>query len=202
MPYYLCAACGLTSYSAAAYSTARGCPNCSVALPDDAKLDLTPGIGRRTTHVVRARPEAAPEARRALVGLALPEVTRDKLALLVTELVSNAVRHAGLAIFEPVDVEVTYPDGHVRLAVHDGGRGFVPDTLERRDPLTPSGQGLVIVAALSDAWGVERNEDGCTVWCEVAVDEEPAAAPEREVTAGYMPEQADWVRPLPFPRLA
>lgn len=37
MPYYRCADCGLSSYSAAGYSTPKACPNCSAALPDKAE---------------------------------------------------------------------------------------------------------------------------------------------------------------------
>jgi hypothetical protein len=44
--------------------------------------------------------------------------------------------------------------------------------LQLRDsgPLARSGRGLVIGAALSDAWEVERDADGCTAWCEVVVE--------------------------------
>jgi anti-sigma regulatory factor (Ser/Thr protein kinase) len=70
------------------------------------------------------RPEAAAEARRALVGLALPKITREDLALLVSELVTNAVRHAGLSPRAPIEVRVKNGSGGVRLAVHDPGPGF------------------------------------------------------------------------------
>src|SRR4051794_34255469 len=40
MPYYRCADCGLTSYSAAGHSTAKVCANCSTALPDGPELEL------------------------------------------------------------------------------------------------------------------------------------------------------------------
>jgi hypothetical protein len=48
----------------------------------------------------------------------------------------------------------------------------------------------MIVARLSDAWGVDCSEDGCVVWCEVAVEDGPAAVVERNVTAGYVHELA------------
>jgi anti-sigma regulatory factor (Ser/Thr protein kinase) len=190
MPYYRCPVCGLTSYSAAAYSTASLCPSCSVSLPDDAKLDLAPGAARRFRRVLRARPEAVSEARGALVGFALPEIARERLAVIVSELVTNSVRHAGLSAVDPISIYVTNRGGRVRLAVHDGGRGFALPSPDGRDLLATSGQGLVIVAALSETWGVDCDRDGCTVWCELALHDERAAAVEREVTTGYVRELA------------
>ena len=43
MPYYRCAACGLTSYVAAAHTGASVCPNCSATLDNAKKLDPAPG---------------------------------------------------------------------------------------------------------------------------------------------------------------
>jgi anti-sigma regulatory factor (Ser/Thr protein kinase) len=126
-------------------------------------------------RVLAPRPEAIAEARRTLVDLSVPQPTRDKLSLLVSELVTNSVCHAGLRPDDAVNLDITNNAGRVRLAVHDGGQGFDISALDDRDPLTAGGQGLVIVAALSDKWGVDCHGDGCTVWCEVAVDEELAA---------------------------
>jgi anti-sigma regulatory factor (Ser/Thr protein kinase) len=121
-----------------------------------------------------ARPEAAAAARHALVGLALPETTRATLALLVTELVTNAVRHAGLSPADPIRVEIANGSAHVRVTVHDGGPGFLPASVAPGDLLEPGLQGLVILDALADAWGVDRDARGCSVWCQVAIDDEPA----------------------------
>jgi anti-sigma regulatory factor (Ser/Thr protein kinase) len=200
MPYYRCAACGLTSYSAAAYSTARTCPNCSEPLSDEARL-LTPRPVADIARGLTARPEAVADARRALVGFALPQMIRAKLELLVSELVTNSIRHAGLAAGDPVRLRVTHRDGRVRLAVRDGGRGFAVPSQERRDLLTPGGHGLLIVDAMSESWGVDC-DDGCTVWCEVAVDEEPAAVAQHEVTTAHVRERAPMWSSAPSPRLA
>lgn len=121
------------------------------------------------------RPEAIAEARRTLVGLSVPQATRDKLALLVSELVTNSVRHAERPADAVVNLDITSSAGRARVAVRDGGRGFDPSVLDDPDPLSAGGQGLAIVAALSDTWGVDCHGDGCTVWCEVAVDGEPDA---------------------------
>jgi anti-sigma regulatory factor (Ser/Thr protein kinase) len=200
MPYYRCAACGLTSYCAAAHSTARTCPNCSEPLSDGARLQ-TPRPVAEIARGLTARPEAVADARRALIGFPLPQVIRSKLELLVSELVTNSIRHAGLAAGDPVGLRVTHRDGRVRLAVRDGGRGFAAPSQEGRDLLTPGGHGLLLVDALSESWGVDC-EDGCTVWCEVAVDEEPAADAQHETTAGHARERAPVWSSAPSPGLA
>jgi anti-sigma regulatory factor (Ser/Thr protein kinase) len=187
MPYHRCAACGLTSYSAAAYSSASTCPTCAAALTDDSRVYLVAGAAYDVTRTLPARPESAAEARRALVGLALPELTREALAVLVTELVANAVRHAGLSASDAVRVRLTNRPGGVRLAVHDGGEGFALSALDDRDQLVAGGRGLAIVAALSDAWGVDCGSEGCTVWCDVNVEEQPVVPAE---TTGHVHEMA------------
>jgi anti-sigma regulatory factor (Ser/Thr protein kinase) len=190
MPYYRCPGCGLTVHSAAAYFSARTCPDCSAPLPEDARLYLTSGNRRSIRRVLGARPEAVGKARRALVGLPVPRPVRHRLTVLVSELVTNSVRHAGIGADDPISVHITSCVGRVRLAVHDGGPGFVPSPLEGRDPLTAGGQGCVIVEALSDDWGVDRDAAGCTVWCEIDTGEEPDTAMTREVTGAYIEELA------------
>ena len=166
MPYYRCPACGALSHSVAAYSTAGVCAVCSAPLPDDAKLAALPPPSLDLSRRMRAGLAAPSQAREAVVTLPVIETTRAKLALLVSELVTNAIRHAGLGAGDPIDLHVMSRDSHVRIAVHDGGPGF--------DPGKPNGHGapnggfgLALVAALSEEWGVERRNGGCTVWCAV-----------------------------------
>ncbi len=191
MPYYRCPACGLTGYTAAGYSTASVCPTCSAALPQDSRVYVAPGAKHDVRCRLPARPKAVAEARRALVGLALPRQTRDDLALVVSELVTNSIRHAGLSANDEIGLHVKNGDARVRVAVHDGGHGFTPPE-PASDPLAVGGQGLPIVARLSEAWGVlsDRPREGCTVWCEIAVDETRADAGARGVTTGYIPPLA------------
>jgi anti-sigma regulatory factor (Ser/Thr protein kinase) len=190
MPYYRCAACGLTSYNAAAYTTASVCPNCSAPLGEATKLHVTPGATDTTTRVFAARPEAIAEARREVVGLPLPSEARDQLALLVSELVTNAVLHANVAPGDPVRLEITMMrPGRARIEVHDCGQGFDPPSSTAPDPLAVGGQGLVIVAAISDTWGVVRDAGGCTVWCEVPVEQPPPVI-EHEVAGADVRELA------------
>jgi anti-sigma regulatory factor (Ser/Thr protein kinase) len=158
----------------------------------DRKLYVAPETARVVTRIVSSRPGSVSEARGEVDGLPLPEATRATLSLLVSELVTNSVRHSNLPLDSPVSLLITLRPARVRLAVHDGGLGFEPSSLGGGGggPLVVGGQGLVIVATLSEAWGVESDAGGCTVWCEVAVDEQPAPVVGTRVTDGYVRELA------------
>ena len=112
--------------------------------------------------------------------------TRETLKLLASELVTNAVLHAGLGSNDPVTLDVTTQRDRVRLAVHDDGPGFAAPSAEGADPLAPGGRGCVIVDALADAWGIDRDAGGCTVWCEVGIAEPPDDHVDRAVTDAYL----------------
>ena len=109
MPYYRCPACGAMSHSVAAYSTAGVCAVCAAPLPDDAKLDALPEPSVDLNRSMRAGLAAPSQARRAVVSLPLIESTREKLALVVSELVTNAIRHAGLGAGDPIDLRRDEP---------------------------------------------------------------------------------------------
>ena len=83
-------------------------------------------------------------------------------ALMLSELATNAVRHASTDFEVTVDVA---PDGrHVRVGVSDGAESFpVP---RQADADASDGRGLHIVCQLADAWGVDvrRSRLGKTVW--------------------------------------
>jgi serine/threonine-protein kinase RsbW len=92
--------------------------------------------------------------------------------LLVSELVTNSIRHAGLAADELVRVGAAVNDGVVRLEVDDPGS---TGTIAARDPGAEGGGfGLHLVDALAHAWGVSR--DGQTrVWVELICRPPPRA---------------------------
>lgn len=136
-----------------------------------------PGAGAHAPARADARPElslvldpdvdAAGRAREALdrFGEELEAEVLDDMRLLVTELVTNSVRHADAAAGEPVRLEVSVGRERVFIAVEDGGNGF------RAEPRTPSspdlgGWGLYLVDRVSDRWGVDGH--GRTrVWLEL-----------------------------------
>ena len=184
MPYYRCAACGLTSYSAAAYSTTLACATCSAPLNGAAKIEMRPGGGQQVTCDLVPRPQAAGEARRAVLPLALPELTRENLAVIVTELVTNAVCHARLGAHDTIRVEVTSGPEVAHVAVRDPGRGFEAPPPASDGLLVNGGRGLLIVDALSESWGVKRDDGGCTVWSDVAIAPIATAMP---ATNGHAP---------------
>ena len=86
----------------------------------------------------------------------------DRLALIASELVTNAVRHARTDI----TIELTAEDGALHLEVFDRGDGR-PVFLDP-DPDQPGGLGLPIVEALASSWGMRPREGGGKgVWAEV-----------------------------------
>ena len=119
-------------------------------------------------------PEAASEARHALDDLSeeLSDARLRDVRLLVSELVTNAVRHANLDDGDVIGLVVETLDGALRVEVHDPGGGFVPSA-PSPDPARPSGWGLYLVAELADRWGVD-SDDRTLVWFEL--DHRAAAA--------------------------
>jgi anti-sigma regulatory factor (Ser/Thr protein kinase) len=127
----------------------------------------------RLERELAVSPEAASEARHALDGISddLSGRMRD-VRLLVSELVTNAVRHANLAKGDVIGLVIDLADDALRVEVHDPGGGFVPSA-PSPDPARPSGWGLYLVAELADRWGVDSDES-TLVWFEL--DRRAAAA--------------------------
>jgi anti-sigma regulatory factor (Ser/Thr protein kinase) len=114
---------------------------------------------------------AAPAAARAVVaGVLEARASRGVSAdvqLLVSELVSNSVRHSGAAADTDLVVSVRYWPSAVRIDVEDAGHG---GSIAARAPGADGGFGMNIVRALSERWGVERIAAGGTrVWAQIAL---------------------------------
>jgi len=92
-----------------------------------------------------------------------PDLCPDA-ALLVTELVTNAVTHAG----GPIGVSAGWVDDALRVEVHDFEPA--PPVLRHPSMLEESGRGLCLVADLADRWGVTPESDGKTIWFELNAD--------------------------------
>jgi anti-sigma regulatory factor (Ser/Thr protein kinase) len=120
---------------------------------------------------IAATPEAPAQARSWLDGLAqlrsLGQVAFD-VRLLVTELVSNSVRHAGLRPGDHVAVALDLSDTRLRVEVRDPGSGFDPST-RRREPDAEGGRGLLILDAIAHRWGLAQ-PPGATVWFEIDLE--------------------------------
>ncbi len=89
----------------------------------------------------------------------LPEDDVECVTLMVSELASNSIRHAGA----PFEVAVTRDDVAVRVEITDDGAGR--PQIRDAAPSATSGRGLQIVELLADEWGVDDlDEQGKTVW--------------------------------------
>ncbi|HEX2127121.1 MAG TPA: ATP-binding protein [Thermoleophilaceae bacterium] len=128
----------------------------------------------RVERRLSVTPEAAAEARHALTVLAgeIPDGRMRDVRLLVSELVTNAVRHANLDHDDVIDLVVELSGHRLRVEVHDPGGGFLPSA-PSPDPARPSGWGLYLVDELADRWGVD-SDDKTLVWFEL--DRRAAAA--------------------------
>jgi anti-sigma regulatory factor (Ser/Thr protein kinase) len=95
----------------------------------------------------------------------VPGAVAETALLLVSEVVTNAIRHGDES---PVlDVEVV-PD-RLRVSVSDSAAG-VPQ-LQRQDDMSEHGRGLLLVETLSTRWGTHRRRPvGNQVWFELDRD--------------------------------
>jgi anti-sigma regulatory factor (Ser/Thr protein kinase) len=87
----------------------------------------------------------------------------ETLRLLVTELVSNSVRHARA---ETVVLKVVVGRAAVLTEVTDEGPGFDP-AQTGPSGAKDSGWGLFLVERLSHRWGVAQEDDATRVWFEL-----------------------------------
>jgi anti-sigma regulatory factor (Ser/Thr protein kinase) len=92
----------------------------------------------------------------------------ESARLLVSELVVNAVLHAGTG----AELVLRLDDDLLRVEVRDGN----PAPIERREysPYATTGRGLMILDALAHRWGVDETDDGSgkIVWFELATSRE------------------------------
>jgi PAS domain S-box-containing protein len=82
--------------------------------------------------------------------------------LLVSEIVTNALVHAGT----PIDVAVMLRDGGLRIEVTDGSP-HVPSA-RAYGPSAGTGRGLMLLEEMVDEWGVVPDDPGKTVWFQIA----------------------------------
>ena len=85
------------------------------------------------------------------------------IRLLVTELVTNSVRHAEA---QAVDMRVKVTRDQVRLEVTDRGPGFEFEAREAGQDLE-GGWGLYLVDRLADRWGISNEGGTSRVWAEI-----------------------------------
>ena len=112
-------------------------------------------------------PRTPREARRVLRQFLAPLAhgdVADAVVLAVSELMTNAVEHAGTS----VELRAGTDGGCLRIEVADGS-GDMPRGAEPR-PDAVGGRGLHLVGQLSDRWDVTTTATGKTVWFERRLD--------------------------------
>lgn len=114
------------------------------------------GVERQGRDGLRMRlgsgPDAAAQARRAIANLRqdLDPPLMETMRLLVTELVTNAVRHTDC---DTLVLKIAIGKSAVLTEVCDDGPTFEPHPSDAED----DGWGLFLVERLADAWGVKGN---------------------------------------------
>jgi anti-sigma regulatory factor (Ser/Thr protein kinase) len=115
-----------------------------------------PATPRRLDFSLRATSTAPRMARRTLNQLRLPLPLAFDAQLLVSELVSNSVRHAGLGGDDLIRVTADWSGDRLRVHVRDGGgprRASPVSGSIRPAPGAESGWGLYLVDRLASRWG-------------------------------------------------
>lgn len=129
------------------------------------------GAAERTHEfrlAVPAHPRSLRIVRQAVNGLGeiFGEQVVSALAVIYSELVTNAIRHAGIARGDELQVQLEAGPESIRGRVIDCGRGFDPKAVPLRRTDQEGGFGLRIVDRLASRWGV-RNDGGTEVWFEL-----------------------------------
>jgi anti-sigma regulatory factor (Ser/Thr protein kinase) len=119
-----------------------------------------------------AEPIAPALARAGVASLtaSLPDEFAADVALLTTEIVSNAVRHAPTGSLVEIGLRADVGGGRIRVEVTDPGAGFSPHARARPGDLAASGWGLLLLDRLASRWGAAPDADGNTVWFELDIE--------------------------------
>ncbi|MDV6291305.1 ATP-binding protein [Streptomyces sp. UP1A-1] len=114
----------------------------------------------------------------------------DTAELLLTELVTNALRHA---CGTEIGVRIYLRDAQLVIEVNDGSP--VAPMPRPAGPDDETGRGLFLVEALADSWGV--SPDGTTTWCTLPLTEGPSDMEPAAVTAPVLRETPLELPPTP-----
>lgn len=153
-------------------------------MSDDGEFAATVLLAPEPTAASRARAFIRDSLRN--FGVVLPESTADDAVLLVSELVANAVQHAGTGLevgcrLTAGTLEVTVTDRHPARSLPD-------PTREDQDLSSERGRGLTLPAALASSWGVTYTAAAKAVWFRLRLpesgdaggDDKPALSPEEQ----------------------
>jgi anti-sigma regulatory factor (Ser/Thr protein kinase) len=129
----------------------------------------------RQTFRVPPEPHSVPRARERVIALAEPFVSDARIAdlrLVISEVITNAVRHGGEG---DMLVAVTPKQGYLCVQVTDTGDGFAPRP-RAFEPDDDGGFGLFLVERLTRRWGLTRENSNTRVWFEFDFAAEAIAA--------------------------
>jgi anti-sigma regulatory factor (Ser/Thr protein kinase) len=142
--------------------------------PPDPHSAISMRIHGGSSAPLRARRSVLSQLTGLLAGAGAADV-----ALVISELVTNSVRHAHVGPHDTLTIECAALPGRLRVTVTDPGALLEP-RLPSPDHPASGGFGLRIVEMLSSAWGVVRGPAGTTsVWCELPFDTSPPCLPTR-----------------------
>jgi anti-sigma regulatory factor (Ser/Thr protein kinase) len=131
---------------------------------------VSPVVEDRGIHVRKGQEVSLPadpasvRAARTIVGemaASGPGEPAQLATLLTSELVTNAVLHAGTSF----QLRVVLSEGALRVEVTDASSA-VP-VVKHYDESAPTGRGLRMVSTSASRWGVDRTDEGKTVWFEL-----------------------------------
>ena len=135
----------------------------------------TAATSDRQTFTLTPAPAAVAEARERVMALAEPFVDGGRmgdLRLVISEVITNAVRHGGLG---DLLIAVTPKRDYLCVQVTDTGDGFAPRP-RAYAPDDNGGFGLFLIERLTRRWGLTREDSNTRVWFEFDFAEPLAAA--------------------------
>jgi anti-sigma regulatory factor (Ser/Thr protein kinase) len=129
----------------------------------------------RQSFTLAPLPQAVAEARERVMALAEPFVDNGRmpdLRLVISEVITNAVRHGGEG---ELLVAVTPKQEFLCVQVTDTGDGFAPRP-RAYAPDEDGGFGLFLIERLTRRWGITREDSNTRVWFEFDFSGAVAAA--------------------------
>lgn len=128
-------------------------------------------VGVRVPYAMASASLVRHELRSDLTAHSVPAPVVDDAVSIVSELLSNALRHAAPLPDGSVRVGWELGSGVLSVSVTDGGSDRLP-ALRAAAALDTGGRGLSIVSSLADEWGVEQAPAATTVWAQLSVKPE------------------------------
>jgi serine phosphatase RsbU (regulator of sigma subunit)/anti-sigma regulatory factor (Ser/Thr protein kinase) len=132
-------------------------------------IGRSPEGHRRASIVVPPLPEsvkgARDWAREQLAGWGIDDGDQHSVVTGISELITNAVLHAGTESYLSIDLD----SGAIAVTVADSGHRGEP-VLTGADTMAVRGRGLSLVRAIADSFGTHRTSAGTTVWFEIGVE--------------------------------